>query len=229
MTAVKMADNRTTVMLSGDPKQLGPVIWSSIAREPGLDTSYIERLMQREIYDEVGGHGNPDSEPPFAILKFPNERFHKGDLQPCADPNSVGVFIGSDHLAAKNFPIVFHAMAGKDDRETSSLFNIGEVSEAKTTAEELLGDAKLKLTVDDLGVIAPHHTQVRRIRTTLNKERKVIIISTVRSSKDFIEYDLRHTLEFVANPRRFNAAVTRAKPLLVIIGDPTVLSIDPLW
>ncbi|PBK68587.1 RNA helicase [Armillaria solidipes] len=254
MIAVKtMADNRTTVVLSGDPKQLGPVIRSSIARELGLDTSYIERLMQREIYDEVGGHGQSvvkltqNFRSHSAILKFPNERFYKGDLQPCADPDSVGVFIGSDHLTAKKFPIVFHAMAGQDDREASSpsFFNIDEVSEVKTAVEELLGDAKLKLTVDDIGVIAPYHAQVRRIRTTLNKvakgiqigsveefqgqERKVIIISTVRSSKDFIEYDLRHTLGFVANPRRFNVAVTRAKALLVIIGDPTVLSIDPLW
>jgi len=30
------------------------------------------------------------------------------------------------------------------------------------------------------------------------------MISTVRSSRDFVTYDLRHTLGFVANPRRFN-------------------------
>lgn len=34
----------------------------------------------------------------------------------------------------------------------------------------------------------------------------MIIISTVRSSREFVEYDLRHTLGFVANPRRFNGA-----------------------
>ncbi|KAK0229484.1 RNA helicase [Armillaria nabsnona] len=254
MMAMKtMSDNRTTVVLSGDPKQLGPVIRSSIARELGLDTSYIERLMQREIYDEVGGHGQSvvtltqNFRSHSAILKFPNERFYKGDLQPCADPNSVGMFIGSDHLEAKDFPVVFHAMAGRDDREASSpsFFNIDEVSQVKATVEELLGDSRLKLTVDDIGVIAPYHVQVRRLRRSLEKvapgiqvgrveefqgqERTVIIMSTVRSSMEFIEFDLRHTLGFVANPRRFNVAVTRAKALLVIIGDPTVLSLDPLW
>jgi len=77
------------------------------------------------------------------------------------------------------------------------------------------------------------------------QERKVIIISTVRSSRNYIETDLRHALGFVSNPRRFNGmaclsfftecakpwtvAVTRAKALLIVVGDPVVLSLDPLW
>lgn len=55
MIAIKiMADRNTNVVLSGDPKQLGPIIRSSVAREFGLEKSYMERLMEREVYDE--GH-----------------------------------------------------------------------------------------------------------------------------------------------------------------------------
>jgi helicase MOV-10 len=82
------------------------------------------------------------------------------------------------------------------------------------------------------------------------QERRVVIVTTVRSSRDYINYDLRYTLGFVANPRRFNGthrilfsrkgvsqralgactvAVTRAKALLIIVGDPMVLGLDPLW
>lgn len=61
------------------------------------------------------------------------------------------------------------------------------------------------------------------------QERHAIIVSTVRSSFDFVEFDLRHTLGFVANPRRFNVAMTRAKCVLIIVGDPDVLGLDPLW
>jgi len=40
-----------------------------------------------------------------------------------------------------------------------------------------------------------------------SQERRIIIITTVRSSRDYINYDLRYTLGFVANPRRFNGAL----------------------
>jgi helicase MOV-10 len=97
----------------------------------------------------------------------------------------------------------------------------------------------------EIGIIAPYHAQCLKIRNILRsladevkvgsveefqgQERKVIIISTVRSSKEFVGYDLRHTLGFVANPRRFNVAITRAKALLIVVGDPNVLGLDPLW
>jgi helicase MOV-10 len=61
------------------------------------------------------------------------------------------------------------------------------------------------------------------------QERRVIIISTVRSNTNFVEFDINHTLGFVANPRRFNVAITRAQALLIIVGDPVVLSLDPMW
>ena len=45
-----MADNDTNVVLSGDPKQLGPIIRSAVARELGLEKSYLERIMERESH-----------------------------------------------------------------------------------------------------------------------------------------------------------------------------------
>jgi len=53
-----MADNKTNVVLSGDPKQLGPIIRSGVARELGLEMSYLERLMGREVYSVEGGNAS---------------------------------------------------------------------------------------------------------------------------------------------------------------------------
>jgi len=58
MIAVKtMADNDTRVILSGDHKQLGPIIRSNVTRALGLETSYLERLMGRDGYDGAQNHG----------------------------------------------------------------------------------------------------------------------------------------------------------------------------
>ncbi|KAJ7636873.1 P-loop containing nucleoside triphosphate hydrolase protein [Roridomyces roridus] len=254
MIAIKtMADGKTNVVLSGDPKQLGPIIRSAIARELGFETSYIERLMAREIYDEKKGYGTSvvkltkNFRSHNAILKFPNERFYKNELQQCGKPSVIDSFLQSPLLPCKTFPIVFHAIAGRDAREASSpsFFNIDEASQVKNYVETLRSDRKFRITDADIGVIAPYHAQCQKIRNTLRavaegvkvgsveefqgQERRVIIISTVRSSREFVAYDLRHTLGFVANPRRFNVAVTRAQALLVVVGDPDVLGLDPLW
>ncbi|TFY71299.1 hypothetical protein EVG20_g1692 [Dentipellis fragilis] len=254
MIAVKtMADLKTNVILSGDPKQLGPIIRSAVARKLELDTSYMERLLERPIYQPAVGNGrvvvkltkNYRSHP--AILRYPNERFYNSDLEPCGDPKMINAYIGNSLLVSKKFPIIFHAMAGQDAREASSpsFFNIEEVLQVKAYVEALRADRTCRITDADIGIIAPYHAQVQKIRKILRpfadgvkvgsveefqgQERRVIIISTVRSSQEFVEYDLKHTLGFVANPRRFNVAVTRAKALLIVVGDPTVLSLDPLW
>ena len=38
------------------------------------------------------------------------------------------------------------------------------------------------------------------------QEKAAIIISTVRSSKEWIQSDLKHSLGFLQNPKRFNVA-----------------------
>jgi helicase MOV-10 len=41
------------------------------------------------------------------------------------------------------------------------------------------------------------------------QEKLIIIISCVRSSSDFVNFDLEHNLGFLKNPKRFNVAITR--------------------
>ena len=58
-----LAQAHTRIILSGDPKQLGPVIRSSIAREFGLAKSYLERLMETALYSDETGRGRTYAHP----------------------------------------------------------------------------------------------------------------------------------------------------------------------
>ena len=55
------------------------------------------------------------------------------------------------------------------------------------------------------------------------QERDVILLSTVRSSL------VSSSLGFLVNPKRFNVAVTRAKRVLVVVGDEQLLQSDQRW
>ncbi|KAF7313870.1 RNA helicase [Mycena chlorophos] len=255
-----LADGKTNVILAGDDKQLGPIVQSSLASILGLRVSYLSRIMQRDIYSlaadaPVGGRGinivklvnNFRSHP--AILDFSNRQFYAGELVPCGNPALIQSLENSDELPRKKFPLIFHGIAGKDQREgfSPSFFNIDEATIVKKYVASLLSNKKLRLRPEDIGVITPYHAQRCKINLLLSKdhkckgvtvgsveefqgqERRVIIMSTVRSNTNYVESDIRRTLGFVANPQRFNVAVTRAQALLIVVGNPDVLGLDPLW
>ncbi|KAH9835323.1 AAA domain-containing protein [Rhodofomes roseus] len=173
--------------------------------------------------------------------------FYANELEVCGTPSVINSFIGWQHLVNRKFPVVFHAISGQDEREASSpsYFNIDEVTVVKDYIQKLKADARFKISDEEIGVIAPYRAQVRKLRQALSgfaphvkiasveefqgQEYRVIILTTVRSTRDLLQYDQRYTLGFVANPRRFNVAITRAKALLVVVGNASVLSTDPLW
>ncbi|PCH37498.1 RNA helicase [Wolfiporia cocos MD-104 SS10] len=251
-----MLDAQTNVILAGDVKQLGPVVRSSVAREAGLKTSYMQRLMSLPIYDLSTHRGltvtklikHWRSHP--AIMSFANDRFYSGELQACGDEAITHSMLRSDLLETPPFPIVFHSIAGADEREegSPSYFNVAEASMVTKYCEELVTDRKVRIRGDEIGVISPYNGQCGRIRKLFGRsdrslegikvgsveefqgqERRVIIISTVRSRRHNVVHDLRHDLGFVGDPRRFNVAITRARAMLIVVGDPRVLSLDTTW
>ena len=50
-----------------------------------------------------------------------------------------------------------------------------------------------------------------------------MIGAQVRSNESLVGVDVRHSIGFLSNPKRFNVAITRAQALLVVIGNPHVL------
>lgn len=75
----------------------------------------------------------------------------------------------------------------------------------------------------------PDIPKVGTVEDFQGQEYKVIILSTVRSTKSYLKADIKYSLGFISHPRRLNVSITRAKALLIIIGNPNVLMIDRCW
>lgn len=83
-----------------------------------------------------------------AILTFPNRHFYADELEPHADPVITKSLLRSDVLIQHDFPIVFHAIKGKDMRESysPSFFNPDEASLVKHYVQRLKDDQRLRLS-----------------------------------------------------------------------------------
>ena len=69
--------------------------------------------------------------------------------------------------------------------------------------------------------------EVGTVEIFQGREKDIIIISTVRSKTFF--HDNKKHIGFLENPRRLNVAVTRAKSLLIVFGNPMILKLDHNW
>ncbi|XP_035677058.1 putative helicase MOV-10 [Branchiostoma floridae] len=185
-----------------------------------------------------------------AILQLPSLEFYDGELIPCADKLARESLCNLEMLPKKGFPIIFHGVVGEDLREerSPSFFNPEEVVTVLRHTRDLL-EAKglgIKITEKEIGIISPYRKQVNKIQRMMKahhlsnikvgsveefqgEERRIIIISTVRSNPDFLPMDIDFKLGFLRNPKRFNVAITRSKALLIIVGNPHVLSRDKHW
>uniref|UniRef100_A0A8C8IBZ3 RNA helicase n=1 Tax=Oncorhynchus tshawytscha TaxID=74940 RepID=A0A8C8IBZ3_ONCTS len=249
------------LVLAGDPQQLGPVLRSPLAMQYGMGISLLERLMKdNPLYQKDGEFGHFDSR--FvtkllrnyrshpAILKIPNELFYEKELQVFADQWDRETYCNWEHLPKEGFPLIFHGVLGKDEREgnSPSFFNVSEIEVLMDYLTKLMktqGKKGLpKLSPKDIGIIAPYRKQVEKIQKALNfvkelsqwkdikelkvgsveefqgQERKIIMVSTVRSSINYVKMDQDFNIGFLTNEKRFNVAMTRAKALLIVVGNP---------
>ncbi|KAL3507870.1 hypothetical protein ACH5RR_033252 [Cinchona calisaya] len=241
---------KTVVVLAGDPKQLGPLVHSKIGESYGSGKSYLERLFECQLYNDGNKSyitklvRNYRSHP--KILHLPSELFYGGDLIPCKETDGSSSIPLLELLPNQEFPLLFIGIQGCDEREGSnpSWFNRIEASKVVEIIIHLIDDKGLH--EEDIGVITPYRQQVLKIKKALERfnktniqvgsveqfqgqERQVIIVSTVRSTIKHNEFDKIYYLGFLSNPRRFNVAVTRARSLLILVGNPHIICKDEHW
>ncbi|KAH7877744.1 P-loop containing nucleoside triphosphate hydrolase protein [Lentinula edodes] len=244
------APNRTTsfdyhwlsivpqLILCGDINQLGPIITSQQARTYELDISLLKRLFNRPLYvehTETRGFVHNDLSVSLSYVISKNYRSHPAILM----PPSAMFYNDSLEACASNGMI---SRAGLYVDERATWFNIGEIDGIVGVISSLMSEAAKSISplqADEIGVMAPWREQVWKIRERLRQaglsrvdvelEKRVVIISCVRSSARFLTEDGQKEIGLVFEKERMNVAIIRAKELLVIIGNGNVLKYDPYW
>lgn len=185
------------------------------------------------------------------ILKLPSDLFYDKELIAVGN-DMTNLFIGWKNLKNEDFPIIFHNVEGIDQRDKTSpsFFNVQEIEQVVEYLSKLFSTKVngIKINQKHVGVITPYRKQVEKLKIACSKrnwnslligsveqfqgkERLVIVVSTVRSKNahEFEEIDQKCQLGFVKSPKRFNVVLTRAKALLIVIGNAKVLKTDSNW
>lgn len=179
-----------------------------------------------------------------AILMAPSTLFYQDTLIPAAKDVQLIKWSG---LSNPNVPILFKGCETEDMTadDGASWYNEGEINMVVDTILNLQCE-RPEIQAKEIAVITPWREQVWRIRARLRSiglhgvdvghvesyqgaEFKVTILSCVRSRSRFIAADRHAGVGFYDSPKRFNVAITRAKELLVIIGNANLLKGDAHW
>ncbi|XP_030280361.1 putative helicase mov-10-B.1 [Sparus aurata] len=192
-----------------------------------------------------------------AILKIPNRLFYKGELQAFAHVEKCIPYCKWELLPKKDFPLIFHGVAGTDEHEANcpSAYNMAEVEVLKEYLKAIVThlhkNSVTKIGPKEIGIITPYSKQVEKIQNAIQmdkdlkeenlenimvgsveqfqgKEFNVVILSTVRSFPKLTSHK-QCTLGFIDNEKRFNVALTRARALLIVVGDPRILKTAQIW
>jgi predicted DNA helicase len=225
------------IVLAGDHCQLPPTVLSPEAIRGGFNVSLMERLL------ENGGPRkmlNVQYRMHEEIMSFSSDIFYEGNLQ--AD-ETVRTALLADLPAVTSTPLTTTAIhfidtAGAsydEEREPDgdSRMNPLEAELVIKKVDELL---ECGVSPADIAVISPYSAQVKLLRDRIKRpeieidsvdgfqgrEKEAVIVSLVRSNRE-------GEVGFLADTRRMNVAMTRARRKLIVIGDSATITVHPFY
>lgn len=228
------------LVLAGDPYQLPPTIKSEEAAGAGLETTLLEKAMKQcpaavvMLKEQYRMHE--------AIMGYPSRIFYDQQLK--AHPS-----VARHTVFDSDEPFLLIDTAGRGFYEEAHGNNLSNPEEAAFLFERLteylqMSDHPALPTFPSIGIISPYRRQVELLREQMDdtpelqsfkpyitihtidsfqgQERDIIFISMTRSNPEC-------RIGFLADIRRMNVAITRARKKLVIIGDGATLSSLPFY
>ncbi|GAQ80554.1 P-loop containing nucleoside triphosphate hydrolases superfamily protein [Klebsormidium nitens] len=239
-TLVALTHGCRQLFLVGDPVQLPATVLSSTAVQYGYATSLFSRL-QRAGYPVVMLRTQYRMHP--AIRRFPSAQFYAGQL---VDGDSVAKQTARPwHAHACFGPFAFLDVAGEEEQAegSGSYVNKAEVELALMLYRNLAARFPDFKQGAKVAVISPYKHQVmlarERFKAALGadvarsidintidgfqgREKDVAIFSAVRA-------DRKRGIGFVADFRRMNVGITRARASMLVVGCAAALKRDKHW
>ncbi len=227
------------VVLAGDHYQLPPTVVSPEAAAQGFAVSLLER--------QAGLHGpavvrrlDRQYRMHEAIMGFSSREFYGGAL--VADESVRGhrlcdlPGVASGPLTEAPVHFLDTAGAGFEEQQEAGGDSRLNPQEAALVCRKVRELVEAGVAAGDIAVIAPYAAQVRRLREALGipgvevdsvdgfqgREKEAVVISLVRSNAD-------QEIGFLADVRRMNVALTRARRKVLVIGDSATLAVHPFY
>ena len=226
------------IVLAGDHRQLPPTVISAQAQKGGLSTTAFDVLMGDERFSECRHMLTVQHRMAPELMAFPSAEFYHGKLSADESVSNRRVELSSYRIDMP-LKLVDTAGAGLDENredENSSIENQGHADLVIRYLRELTEQG---VSPSQIAVITPYSAQVQRISHQAGswiesgleidsvdgfqgREKDVIIFDAVRSNAD-------GEVGFLADHRRLNVALTRAKHQLIVIADAATLATDAVW
>lgn len=229
------------LVLVGDHKQLAPVIdddvMEKIDDKSEAKTSFFQRLFERVQEADRGNllhtlEYNYRSE--RRICDLYSNAFYEGRLK-----TTDAVNAGKKHGLSFASSVVWHDTGRLQDKEDRQKGTGKENPRNAAIIKRVLGRLKNEMEREnvryDIGIITPYKAQAELLRAKLALKKDFagyeIDIGTVDSfqgsDRDIIIYDCvrsgklkrKARIDFIAEEKRLNVSLSRAKLLLLIVGD----------
>ncbi|PRY15692.1 putative DNA helicase [Pontibacter ummariensis] len=239
------------VVLAGDHCQLPPTVKSFEAEKGGLSRTLFEKCIERQ--PEVAVMLKTQYRMHHEIMEFSNQQFYKGELHAHESVHSSDLYSYKD-IFAPGLAVEFVDTAGcgyneVETPESQSSANPDEANLLLNHLTQLLKDYSHEEEGTEplrIGVIAPYRAQINYLQDRVEhlpllhelKQKRHLSVGTVDSfqgqERDIIYISMTRSNEsgeigFLADIRRMNVAMTRAKKKLVIVGDSATLSQNPFY
>jgi predicted DNA helicase len=228
------------IILAGDENQLPPTILSGNKELMNtLFTKMVRCFKDTERIVFLNTQYRMEEE----ILNFSNQEFYDNKIL-----SDLSIKERSKiYKPMFESSIVFVDTAGtgyeeSQSNESESIRNEGEANFLVSLLEQM--QEQLELKDNEIGIIAPYREQIKKIKeirastsqssntieeieintvdSFQGREKDIILLSMTRSNDD-------GEIGFLKDYRRMNVSLTRARKLLVIIGDSTTLQNDAFY